>query len=161
VCGDGTQKWRSSYDAIGSLERVTCDRNLEAQRAYTETLAMGRASQTVKGYIWWTYPRGSVHYDVMVTLILAFIFLMPLWINFRDKPQERPPRQTEVVVQQEGDGFIYKVDASAVKQGNDNDIRDSLLRIIEPVAGEITIDRYEPIRDKARNIIAYKVWGHR
>ena len=56
---------------------------------------MGKVSQTIKGYLWWTYPRGSVHYDVMVTVILAFIFLAPLWINFRDKPQERPPRQTE------------------------------------------------------------------
>ena len=109
---------------------------------------MGKVSQTIKGYIWWTYPRGSVHYDVMVTVILAFIFLTPLWVNFRDKPQERPPRQTEVVVQQEDDGFLYKVDASAVKSGSDAEIRESLLRIIEPVAGEITIDRYEAVRDE-------------
>ena len=47
---------------------------------------MGKISQTLKGYVWWTYPRGSVNYDVMVTIILAFIFLAPLWINF--------PRQT-------------------------------------------------------------------
>ena len=87
---------------------------------------MGKVSQTIKGYIWWTSPRGSVHYDVMVTLILAFIFLTPLWINFRDKPQERPPHQTEVVVQQEDDGFLYKVDASAVKADSDADIRESL-----------------------------------
>jgi hypothetical protein len=122
---------------------------------------MSKFAQTVKGYFWWTYPRGSVHYDVMVTVILAFIFLTPIWINFRDKPQERPPRQTEVIVQQEGDGFVYKVDASAVKTGSDAEIRESLLRIIEPVAGEITIDRYEPVRDGKHNLIAYKVWGHR
>ena len=122
---------------------------------------MGKLSQTIKGYIWWTSPRGGVHYDVMVTLILAFIFLAPLWINFRDKPQERPPRQTEVVVQQIDDGFLYKVDASAVKAGDDTEIRESLLRVIEPVAGEITIDRYEPVRDSKHNVVAYKVWGHR
>jgi hypothetical protein len=122
---------------------------------------MSKLAQTVRGYFWWTYPRGSVHYDVMVTIILAFIFLTPIWINFRDKPQERPPHQTEVIVQQEGDGFVYKVDASAVKAGNDAEIRESLLRIIEPVAGEITIDRYEPVRDGKQNLVAYKVWGHR
>ena len=125
------------------------------------TSAMGKVSQTIKGYIWWTSPRGSVRYDVMVTLILVFIFLGPLWINFRDKPQERPPRQTEVVVQQEDDGFLYRVDASAVKEGSDAEIRESLLRIIEPVAGEITIDRYEAVRDGKHNVVAYKVWGHR
>ena len=113
---------------------------------------MSKFGQTVKGYVWWTYPRGSVHYDVMVTVILAFIFLTPLWINFRDKPQERPPHQTEVIVQQ---------DASAVRTGNDAEIRESLLRIIEPVAGEITVDRYEPVRDSKHNLVAYKVWGHR
>jgi len=122
---------------------------------------MSKAGQTLRGYFWWTYPRGSVHYDVMVTLILAFIFLGPIWINFRDKPQERPPRQTEVVVQQEGDGFLYKVDAAAVKPGSEAEIRDSLLRIIEPIAGSVTIDRYEPVRDSKHSLVAYKVWVHR
>ena len=122
---------------------------------------MSNFGQTLKGYFWWTYPRGSVHYDVMVTIILAFIFLTPLWFNFRDKPQERPPHQTEVVVQQEGDGFLYKVDASAVKPGSDTQIRESLLRIIEPISGYVTIDRYEPQRDGNHNVVAYKVWVHR
>ena len=122
---------------------------------------MGKFGQTIKGYIWWMYPRGSVHYDVMVTLILAFIFLTPLWINFRDKPVERSPYQTEGVVKPEGNGFIYTVDAASIRTGGDEEVREALLRAIEPVAGEIQIDRYEPIRDSKRTIIAYKVWGHR
>lgn len=122
---------------------------------------MGKVSQTVKGYVWWMYPRGSVHYDVMVTLILAFIFLGPLWINFRDKPVVRSPYQTEVVVKAEGNGFLYKVDAAAIKPGDDEAIREELLRVIEPVAGEIRIDRYEAVRDDKHNVVAYQVWGHR
>ena len=122
---------------------------------------MGKISQTIKGYIWWMYPRGSVHYDVMVTLILAFIFLAPLWINFRDKPVERSPYQTEVVVKPEGNGFLYKVDATAIQPGSDDQVRDELLRTIEPIAGEIRIDRYEAVRDSKHNIVAYNVWGHR
>lgn len=42
--------------------------------------------KTIKGYIWWTHERGSFHYDVMVTIILLFIFLAPRFIDFRDKP---------------------------------------------------------------------------
>jgi hypothetical protein len=122
---------------------------------------MGKISQTIRGYIWWMYPRGSVHYDVMVTLILAFVFLAPLWINFRDKPVERSPYQTEVVVKPEGNGFLYKVDAAAIQPGSDDQVRDELLRAIEPIAGEITIDRYEAVRDSKHNIVAYNVWGHR
>ena len=122
---------------------------------------MGKIGQTIRGYIWWMYPRGTVHYDVMVTLILAFIFLAPLWFNFRDKPVERSPQQTEVVVKPEGDGFVYKVDASAIQPGSEDKIREELLRAIEPIAGEVHIDRYEAVRDSKHNIIAYKVWGHR
>ena len=116
---------------------------------------------SLKGYFWWTYPRGSVPYDVMVSLILAFIFLAPLFVNFRDKPQPKPPRQTEIVAQQEGDGLIYTVDASAVPTGSDVAVRESLVRAIEPIAGEITIDRFAALRDRDNNVTAYKVWAHR
>lgn len=122
---------------------------------------MGKISQTIRGYIWWMYPRGSVHYDIMVTLILAFIFLTPLWINFRDKPQPRPPQQTEVLVKPEGNGFVYTVDAAAIRPGTDDQMREELLRAIEPVAGEVHIDRYQAVRNDSRKIVAYKVWGRR
>ena len=36
--------------------------------------------QVLSSYFYWTYPRGSFHYDIMVTLILLFIFVTPhLW----------------------------------------------------------------------------------
>jgi len=120
---------------------------------------MGKVSQTIKGYIWWMYPRGSVHYDVMVTLILAFIFITPLWVNFRDKPAPKPLSQTGVLVKPEGNGFVYTVDASAIMPGSESQVREELLRTIEPVAGEIRMERYEPVRDSKDKIIAYKVWG--
>jgi hypothetical protein len=122
---------------------------------------MSKVGQSLRSYFWWTYPRGSVHYDVMVTLILAFIFITPMWVNFRDKPSERSPHQTEVVVQQWGDGFLYKVDAATVKTGSDVETRESLLRIIEPISGYVTIDKYQEVRDGNKNVVAYKVWVHR
>ena len=121
---------------------------------------MRKVGETIRGFIWWMYPRGSVHYDVMVTLILAFVFLAPLWINFRDKPVPRSPHQTEVLVKPEGSGFIYTVDAAAIKPGNDDEMREELSRAIEPIAGEIRIDRYEAVRNDKRTVVAYRVWGH-
>ena len=47
--------------------------------------------QAIKGYVWWTYERGSVHYDVMVTLILIFVFFSHLVIDFGDKPAPVSP----------------------------------------------------------------------
>jgi len=122
---------------------------------------MGRVKDTIRGYIWWMYPRGSVHYDVMVTLILAFIFLAPLWINFRDKPVPRSPQKTEVLVKPEGDGFVYTVDAAALQPGDPNEVEEQLQRTIEGVAGDVRIERVEAVRDGNNKIVAYKAWGHR
>ena len=42
----------------------------------------------LKNYFYWTYPRGNFHYDVMVTLILLFMFVSPWVIDFKDRPVE-------------------------------------------------------------------------
>lgn len=118
---------------------------------------MKRFWEVVKSYFFWTYNRGSVHYDVMVTLILAFIFLTPRGV-FRDKPVERRPHQSEVVVQSDGrDGFIYEVDASAVTGKSDDEVRQNLLSVIEPIAGEVEIAGYQALKDGRGHITAYKV----
>jgi hypothetical protein len=122
---------------------------------------MSRIWKTIRSYIWWTYERGSMQYDVMVTLILAFIFIAPIWVNFKDKPIERSPRQTGVVVSPDGhSGFIYQVDASAVK-GDPTSVEADLLSVIEPIAGEVEITRYEAVRDAKGHVVAYKVWVSR
>jgi hypothetical protein len=113
--------------------------------------------QTVRKYIWWTYERGSVQYDIMVTLILLFIFATPR-LAFKDKPVERRPHQSYVVVSDDGGrGFIFEIDASAVQGKSDSSVREDLLRVIEPIAGEVEISSYQPIRDSRGNITSYKV----
>jgi hypothetical protein len=120
---------------------------------------MSKASDTIYRYIWWTYPRGNFHYDVMVTLILAFIFITPLFVNFGDKPTLHSPHQTEVVVIYNGaHSFIYQVDASVVNGTNDESIRESLMQVVEPIAGEARIDHYQVERDRHGHPQAYKVW---
>ncbi len=47
-------------------------------------------NKLLKNYFYWTYPRGNVHYDVMVTLILLFIFVTPHFWDFGDKPSRVP-----------------------------------------------------------------------
>jgi hypothetical protein len=118
---------------------------------------MRRFGELVKSYLFWTYTRGSVHYDVMVTIILLFIFLTPRSV-FRDKPVEHTPHQTEVVVHPDGqDGFLYEVDAAAVNATSDDSVRESLLRVIEPIAGEVEIASYEPVKDSKGHVAMYKV----
>ena len=119
---------------------------------------MGRVWQTIRGYIWWSYDRGSVPYDVMVTLILAFIFITPLFVNFKDKPIERVPHPIGVVVYPDGAKLVYEIDASAVAGADSSSIEGDLLRVIEPIAGEVSIDRYEAQRDHRGRVTSYKVW---
>src|ERR1700684_4166904 len=76
---------------------------------------MGAIWRTIRGYILWSYERGSLHYDIMVTLILLFIFVTPHYVNFKDKPVERNPHLTGVAVIPDAQGgFIYQIQASAV-----------------------------------------------
>ena len=121
---------------------------------------MRRVWRTITSFIWWSYDRGSLQYDLMVTLILIFIFLAPLKINFKDKPIERTPHPTRVVLIPDAEsGYVYQVDAQQVAGKDAAAIQNYLQRVIEPIiAGEVEIARYEPVRDKNGRVVAYKVW---
>lgn len=118
--------------------------------------------RTIRSYILWSYERGTIPYDVMVTLILCFVFFSPYLIDFKDKPIDRSPHQTGVVVVPDGQvGFVYQVEAAAVHSRDDDAIRDELLHIIEPISGEVSISRYEVVRNRAGQPQSYKVWVRR
>ncbi len=115
--------------------------------------------RTLRDFVLWSYERGTFQYDVMVTLILLFVFLSPYWINFRDKPVERNPHPIGVVVTPDaGGGFMFQIQASAISAQDDATIRAQLLRIVEPIAGEASITRYEAVRDRKGDVVTYKVW---
>ena len=115
--------------------------------------------KTIRSFIFWEYERGSLQYDLMVTLILAFLFLAPRYVNFNDKPVERNPHPTVVVVLPDGQGgLVYQVEAAAVSGSGEAAIEAALLRVIEPIAGEVTIVRREPVYDRSGRLTAYKVW---
>ena len=117
---------------------------------------------TIRGFILWSYERGTVQYDVMVTLILLFVFLAPRVINFHDRPVERNPIRTGVVVYPDGQGgLVYQLDAQAVDTRSGVAVEDQLLRVIEPISGEVSISRYEPVSDRKGHVTAYKVWVER
>jgi hypothetical protein len=122
------------------------------------TLPMNAIWRTIRGYVLWSYERGTLHYDIMVTLILAFVFLSPHWINFKDKPIERVPHQTGVLISPDGKGgFVYQIDAAAVSSSG-VPLHDQLVNIIEPISGAVAISRVEEVRDNKGHLQSYKVW---
>jgi hypothetical protein len=135
---------------------------LKTAEAAAPAVPVSRVWRTVKSFIFWSYERGTVQYDIMVTLILLFVFFSPRLIDFNDRPVEHNPRSTGVVVSPDGQGgFIYQVEASVVPEGDDAAIRAALLRVIEPISGSVSINKYETLKDVRGHVTSYKVWIER
>jgi hypothetical protein len=119
----------------------------------------------IRNYIFWAYERGSFHYDVMVTAILVFMFVSPHFIDFKDKPVETVAlHASEVLVKEAGSSgsssrFIYQIRADEMGgAATDAERRAAILRVVEPISGEVSLERYEVVRDTQGRIIAYNAW---
>jgi hypothetical protein len=122
---------------------------------------------TIRSYIFWQHERGTLHYDIMVTLILIFVFFSPRVIHFNDKPVERSVHQNDVVVTPDAQGdLVYEISAAAVMPVDDASTRDQALRnqfmrIIKPISGDVKIVSYEPVTDGKGHVQTYKVLAKR
>src|SRR5271166_4630903 len=103
---------------------------LQTRRTFREIL---------KSYFYWTYSRGSFHYDVMVTLILLFIFVTPHipGFNYGDKPSIPSSLVHPISVVGDGEhGVIITVrvsDANVPLGASDAVVKKALRKAIEPV----------------------------
>ena len=119
----------------------------------------------VRNYILWSYERGSFHYDVMVTAILLFIFVVPRFINFHDRPIPNVPlREAAIVVKPAGmkDGtqrFIYEIRADDLGTPKDEAaLQEAVRNAIEPISGAVTINEpIERVLDASHKVVAYDV----
>jgi hypothetical protein len=121
--------------------------------------------EVLKSYFYWTYPRGCFHYDVMVTLILLFIFVTPHLWNYGDKPSSSAGLLHPIQLTGDGShGMIVTVQASDVSVpagAPDPVVRKALRQAILPVTGDaVVVERWETVTDAQGNV-AWKVWAHR
>jgi hypothetical protein len=123
--------------------------------------------QILLSYFYWTYPRGCFHYDVMVTLILLFIFLTPQIWSYGDKPSLIAGSVHSIqVIGDDSHGMIVTVAAADVNldvrtTASKAVIKKALRKAIEPVTGDaVFIERWETVTDAQGNV-AWKVWAHR
>ena len=122
----------------------------------------------LRSYFFWTYERGSFHYDVMVTLILIFLFVSPRFIDFGDKPVATVALQgSEVLVKEAGrtgssSRFVFEIRADQLggpqASQTDAERKAAILRVVEPISGEVTLERYEPVVDEHGKVVAYNAW---
>lgn len=131
-----------------------------------EVGSSGRGFTAVlKSYFYWTYSRGSFHYDVMVTLILLFIFVTPQFWNFGDGRSTEPGPSHPIMVSGDGGhGVIITVDATDVvvpAGASDSQVKRALRHAIEPVTGDdVFVVRWMTVTT-ADGRLAWKVWAHK
>jgi hypothetical protein len=120
--------------------------------------------QILSSYFYWTYPRGSFHYDIMVTLILLFIFITPHLWDFGAKPSSFAATDHPFQVVGSGRGVIITVQASDVNIPSGAsyfEVKRILRKAVEPVTGDdVYVEHWETATDTQGNLV-WKVWAHR
>jgi hypothetical protein len=107
----------------------------------------------MKRFLLWSFERGSVQYDVICAVILAFIFLTPP-SAFNDRPEfmripDQPVRQTS-----DDDGHtVYTVKVNTEQAAID--------RLQTLLAKPVTVSRSEPVYDTTGVLVAYSIWIER
>jgi hypothetical protein len=104
--------------------------------------AMNGVWGTIRSYILWQHERGTLHYDIMVTLILIFVFFSPRVIDAQG-------------------GLVYQISAGAITPGDDTSVRSQLLQILQPISGNVSIVSYQVVNDGKGQVQGYKVVAKR
>jgi hypothetical protein len=110
-----------------------------------------------KRFVLWDYPRASWQYDVVVGIILAFIFLTPReW--FRDQPRI-PSASNIFLLRKENGGAIYWVPAGLVAGVSASQIPAAVTPSLQR-RGErgLTVTRVEPVLDSEGEPLGYTVF---
>ncbi len=110
---------------------------------------------SLKRFIFWDYPRASWQYDLMVGLILAFIFLTPREI-FRDQPKPK----NVALVDTDHDGSRFLVEPELLSGQDEATQRTTVEKLVHAQAGarNRAIIRLEPIFDADKDIRGYLVY---
>ena len=111
--------------------------------------------------VFWVYERGSWQYDVIVAVILAFVFLTPRSV-FNDRPtlQLSDLRHFQGVIEvgRAKDGWHYLVDSRLVESMGADKPEDAVRRILQRhLHKPFVIKSLEPTRDRSNVVLGYAV----
>lgn len=115
----------------------------------------------LKRAIFWSYERGSWQYDIIVLLILAFIFLTPAsWFHDRPRLQLSDLRHVQGIVEVSHTDslWVYQVDArlvdSLVGTPPQQALHQLLLQRVKP---PFVIESVKPILGREDVVLGYTV----
>ena len=105
----------------------------------------------MKRFLLWSFERGSVQYDVICVVILAFIFLTPATV-FHYRPEFMRIPEDQVIRQTSDDEghTIYTVKVNTEQAAIDH---------LQSLLGKpVTVARSEPVYDTTGSLVAYAIW---
>jgi hypothetical protein len=110
-----------------------------------------RVLHSLKRFVLWDYPRACWQYDVMVGLILAFIFLTPRdW--FRDQP--RVPGI--VMLQKHAQTQVFLIEPELLVEVAEPERQSKVAELLKKKTGkQANLVRLEPIFDSESEIKGY------
>jgi len=109
--------------------------------------------------IFWTYERGTWQYDVMVALILGFIFLSPRgW--FHDRPAEATAADV-VMISSTPAETVYQMRATLIDAAASETVEQVARRVLSAHTGKpLRITRIVPNKDSSGQVTSYAVSVH-
>ncbi len=113
----------------------------------------------LKRFIFWDYPRASWQYDVMVGLILAFIFLTPRdW--FRDQPRIPKASNIALLPAEKGESVFF-VNTELLAGVAENQRLPRLTQILRTQAADrrLEVTRIEPVLDSEGGLQGYMAFA--
>jgi hypothetical protein len=113
----------------------------------------------LKRFILWDYPRASWPYDLMVGIILAFIFLTPrAW--FRDQPRIHQASSIAMLPTENG-GLAYFVEMALLANVPENQRVARLTEMLQSRTGnrQLQVTRVEPILDAEDELEGYMAFA--
>jgi hypothetical protein len=117
--------------------------------------------QVIKRLIFWEFARGSWQYDVVVILILAFIFATPkAW--FRDQP--RIPNASNIaMISTENGVSAFFVEANLLEGISDAQQASKLTELLQMRTGDrkLAVTRVEPVHDAEGDLRGYMAFARR
>jgi hypothetical protein len=114
----------------------------------------------LKRFILWEFKRGSWQYDVMVGIILAFIFLTPRDV-FRDGPRLPKPHGIAMLPSENGVVPPFYVDPGLLKGVPENQRVAKLTELLQSSTSNrsLTITRVEPVLDSDGELQGYMAFA--
>ena len=113
----------------------------------------------LKRFIFWDFPRASWQYDVMVGIILLFVFLTPRgW--FRDQPRS-PMVSSVAVLPAEHSSSLYWVEPELLNGLSKDQQAEKLPQLLQKMTHQkkLTVTRVEPVQDSDGATKGYMVFA--